>query len=147
MVSPIVEINRSLFNYIDDDEDTISVQILVNSFSLYTNGEKYILHLNSWLGNKWLKIMCEIWPLTNGLVTIPKLMKLDYLFIYKFSFHMPQEEMYRKFLLHGMIEWIGISLNIYKIKQALMLGGGTLYNSTTILNWKNQFENAQFSHL
>ena len=74
-------------------------------------------------------------------------MKLDYLFIYKFSFHMPQEEMYRKFLLHGMIEWIGISLNIYKIKQALMLGGGTLYNSTTILNWKNQFENAQFSHL
>ena len=52
MVSPIVEINRSLFNYIDDDEDTISVQILVNSFSLYTNGEKYILHLNSWLGNK-----------------------------------------------------------------------------------------------
>jgi len=82
--------------------------------------------------------MCEIWPLTNGLVTIPKLMKLAYLFIYKFSFHMPPEEMYRKFLLHGMIELIGISLNIYKIKQALMLGGGTLYNSTTILNWKNQ---------
>lgn len=115
---------------------TLSVQILVNSFSLCTNGEKYILHLNSWLGNKLLKIMCEIWPLTNGLVTIPKLMKLADLFIYKFSLHMPPEEMYRKFLLHGMTELIGISLNIYKIKQALMLGGGTLYNSTTILNFE-----------
>lgn len=78
--------------------------------------------------------MCEIWPLTNGLVTIPKQMKLAYLFIYKPSSHMPPEEMYRKFLLHGMIELIRISLNIYKIKEALMLGGGTLYNPTTILN-------------
>ena len=40
---------RSLFNYIDDDddEDIISIQILVNSFSVYSNGEKYILHLNN----------------------------------------------------------------------------------------------------
>lgn len=39
-----------------------------------------------------------------------------------------------------MIKLIGISLYIYEIKQILMLGGGTLYNSITILNWKNQLK-------
>ena len=39
MASSIVEINGSPFNYIDDDEYIVRVQISVNGFILYTSGE------------------------------------------------------------------------------------------------------------
>lgn len=39
---------------------------------------------------------------------------------------MAPAEMCSRFLRHGVPELIGLSLDIYKIKQTLMLGGGTL---------------------
>lgn len=40
VANSVVEINGSIFIFIDHDEYIVSIQILVNGFSLYTNGRR-----------------------------------------------------------------------------------------------------------
>lgn len=58
MTSSIVEINGSLFSYTDVDEYIMSIQMLVNGFSLYASesgGQLLHTYIKNWLVNKWLK--------------------------------------------------------------------------------------------